>query len=184
MPEPQAGSRMRKRAQPVDEGVALGFGLGARDVEALAEVAPGVPAASAGGFQHGRHDRFDLRLRRLPFGLERAQHDRLDDLHDLVGIGVMRADLRPLVGVEEALEQCAEDGRVDQAPVEARGGEHEADLDMGQRQGGAPVEQPAVELEDIFEIEVAALRHVAEEAGEIGLRLFRLALGGPQKLLP
>ena len=35
----------------------------------------------------------------------------------------MGADLRALVGIEKALEQSAEDGRVDQAPVEARRGE-------------------------------------------------------------
>ncbi len=53
MPEPQAGSRMRKRAEPVDESVALGFRLRARGLEALAELAlaplPPPPAASSTG---------------------------------------------------------------------------------------------------------------------------------------
>ena len=35
----------------------------------------------------------------------------------------MGADLGALVGIEEALEQRAENGRVDQAPVETRRGE-------------------------------------------------------------
>ena len=81
------------------------------------------PAAAAGRLERRRHDRVDLGLGRVPFGAQRAQHDRLDDHHDLFGVGVMRADLRALVGIEKALEQRAEDRRVDQAPVEARGGE-------------------------------------------------------------
>ncbi len=117
------GVENTNRAEPVDESVALGFRLGARGVEALAEIALGIPAAPAGGFEHGRHDRLDPRLRRLPFGAERAQHDWLYDHLDLVWIGVVRADLRPLVGVEKTLEQGAEDRRIDQAPVEPGGGE-------------------------------------------------------------
>ncbi len=77
----------------------------------------------------------------------------------------MRADLRPLVGIEKALEQRAEDRRVDQAPVEARGGEQEADFVVLKRQRRPAVEQAAVEFENVLEIEVAALRHVVEQAG-------------------
>ena len=76
----------------------------------------------------------------------------------------MRADLRALVGIEEALEQSAEDRRVDQAPVEARRGEQEADFGMLKRQRAATVEQTAVELRDVFEIEIAAVLHVGEQA--------------------
>ena len=99
-------------------------------------------------------------------------------------VGVVGADLRSLVGVEEALEQRAENRRIDEAPVEARGGEQKADLDMGERERRLSIEQPAVELEDILKIEVAALRHVVEKAGEIDLRLLGLALGGLQQLFP
>ena len=75
----------------------------------------------------------------------------------------MGADLRALVGIEEALEQRAEDRRVDQAPVEARGGEQEADLGVFEPERRAAVEQAAVELGDVLEIEVAAVLHVGEQ---------------------
>ena len=62
--------------------------------------------------------------------------------------------------------------------------EEQADLGVLQGQRRPAVEQAAVELEDVLKIEIAALRHVVEEAREIGLRLLGLALGGLQKLLP
>ena len=96
----------------------------------------------------------------------------------------MRADLRPLVRIEETLEQRAEDRRVDQTPVEAGGGEQEADLVVPQFERRPSVEQAAVEFENVLQIEVAALRHVVEQAGKKGFRLLRLALGGLQQLLP
>ena len=96
----------------------------------------------------------------------------------------MRADLRALVGIEEALEQSAEDRRVDQAPVEARGGEQQADLDVFERERRAAVEQAAVELGDVLEIEVAAVLHVGEQLLEPWLALLRLALGRLQQLPP
>ena len=96
----------------------------------------------------------------------------------------MCADLRALVGVEKALEQRAEDRRVDQAPVEARRGEQEADFPMLQRQRGAAVEQAAVEFENVLEVEVAAFRHVVEQARQESLGLTGLALGRLQQFLP
>src|ERR1700677_2582227 len=99
-------------------------------------------------------------------------------------IGVMRADLRPLVGIEEALEQSAEDRRVDQAPIEARSGEQQADFGMLERQGAATVEQAAVELRDVLEIEIAAVLHVGEQAVDPLLALVGLARRGLQQFLP
>src|SRR5690606_23465251 len=60
----------------------------------------------------------ELGLHLLPLRRERAQHDRLDDQHDLVAVGVVRAQLAALVGVEAPLEESAEDRRLDRAPVE------------------------------------------------------------------
>ena len=92
-----------------------GLGSCARCVEFFAELALCVPSAAGAGLKHGRHDRFDPGLGFLPLGAQRAQNHRLDDHHDLVWVGVMGADLRPLVGIEEALEQRAENRRVDEA---------------------------------------------------------------------
>jgi len=64
--------------------------------------------------QFFRLDPYDCPLRP-----ERMQDHRLDDHHDLVRIGVVRADLRALVGIEKALKQGAENGGVNQAPVKA-----------------------------------------------------------------
>ena len=116
-------------AEPVDEGVALGLGLGARRRRSVCRalalaVRPPPPAAASAGAMIASILAFAV----VPLGAQRAQHDRLDDHHDLFGVGVMGADLRALVGIEKALEQRAENRRVDQAPVEARGGEQEADF--------------------------------------------------------
>ena len=77
-------------------------------------------------FQTGR----DLRLGRLPLDKPGAHDNRLDDKHDLVAVGVVRAKLGALAGVESALEQRAQDRRVDFRPVEVRRREHRFDLDF------------------------------------------------------
>ena len=59
-------------------------------------------------------------LSRLPLREQRADDHRLDNPHDLVAVGVVRPELRALVRVEAALEQRAEDRRVDLRPVERR----------------------------------------------------------------
>ena len=86
-----------------------------------------------------------IRLRRLPFRRQRPHDHRLDDHHDLFGIGVVRADLRPLVGIEDALEQRAEDGRVDRRPV-LLGDRAACRARRRERQGLVVVEQAAVEV--------------------------------------
>ena len=75
-------------------------------------------------------------LAAVPYAVasERAQDHRLDDLHDLVGVGIVRANLRALVGVEKALEQGAEDGGIDFTPIEALGRDEEADVAIVERQ--------------------------------------------------
>ena len=142
------------------------------------------PPPPAGRGQHRRHDLFDLRLRRVPFAQERAHDHRLDDQGDFFRVGVMGADLRALVGIEKALEQRAEDRRVDEAPVEAGGGEQEADLAVVERQRRAAVEQAAVELGDVLEIEIAAVLHVGEQLLEPFLALLGLARRSLQQLAP
>jgi hypothetical protein len=99
---------------------------------------------------------FDPGLCRRPLLLQRPQDDRLRDHQDLLGIGVVRADLRALVRVEKAFEQRAEDGRVDLAPVERGRGLQQADFVGFQRQCAAAVEQAAVEMGDLGQVIVSS----------------------------
>ena len=96
----------------------------------------------------------------------------------------MRADLRPLVGIEETLEQGAEDRRIDQAPVERGGREEQGDLDMRQFERRAAVEQAAVEPGNVLQVEIPAVLHVAEQLVEPLLGPFGPALRRLQELLP
>ena len=67
-------------------------------------------------------------------------------LRRLAGLAVEEArHLRPLLRVEAALEQGAEDRRVDGAPIEPRGGDEIAHRGDADRQHVVIVEQPAVE---------------------------------------
>ena len=62
------------------------------------------PSASGlgrfGAFQLGR----DRVLLRFPFGEQRPDDHGLDEQHDLVPVGVVRAELGALVRIEAALE--------------------------------------------------------------------------------
>ena len=100
----------------------------------------------------------------LPLGEEWPDDHGLDDQHDLVAVGVVGAELSPLFRVESALEQHAQDRRVDLRPVERRCPERDLDLGLLQWQGGVIVEQPAVEPRDRLEADQAAGRHRAEQA--------------------
>ena len=51
----------------------------------------------------------EIGLHGLPLGQQGADNHRVDDPHDLVAVGVVRAELRALVRVEPTLEQGAED---------------------------------------------------------------------------
>ena len=89
----------------------------------------------------------------------------------------MGADLRALVGIEEALEQGAENRRVDQAPVEAGGGEQEADFGLLERQRRAAVEQAAVEFAMSSRSKSPPFAMSSNSRVETCLGLRRLALG-------
>ena len=97
----------------------------------------------------------------------------------------MRADLRPLVRIEKALEQSAENRRVDQAPVEAGGREQQADFDVGRaRAAGRPSNRPPLNSRICSRSKSPPFSMSAKRLVEIRLRFLRLALGGLQKLLP
>ena len=75
----------------------------------------------------------------------------------------MRADLRALVGIEEALEQGAEDCRIDQAPVETGRRDQQADIAVIEPNGPPAVEQSAVEMRDIGQVELTTMLHRLEQ---------------------
>jgi hypothetical protein len=60
----------------------------------------------------------DNRLGLLPFTPERGQDNGVNDEFNVRHAGEMRAELRPLRRIEAALEEGAEDGGIDGAPVE------------------------------------------------------------------
>ena len=62
-----------------------------------------------------RQRRLDLRLRLRPFRLQRPADHRIDQHLDLRPVGVMRAQLAALVGIEAALEQACR-GSTDRSP--------------------------------------------------------------------
>ena len=110
----------------------------------------------------------DLLLYAPPLCHQRADDHRLDDPHDLVAVGVVRAELGALVGVEPAFEQGSEDRRVDLRPVERRRLERRVDLVPFQRQGGVVVEKTAVEPRHRLEPDSSSRRHRPEQvAGEV-----------------
>ena len=113
-------------------------------------------------------------LRGAPLGEQRTHHHRLDDTHDLVAVRVVRAQLRPLVGVEPPLEQRAQDGRVDLRPVEVRGAVRDVDLLPVHRQGRVVLEQSAVEPRNrVVESHAPAGRHSGEQRPGHVLELVR-----------
>ena len=94
---------------------------------------------------------------------QRLYDHRVNDQHDLVGIGVVGAELAALAGVKPALEQRSHDRGVDVRPVAAGGGQRRLDVGLGQRQRGVVVEDAAVEPVNLFEPDVAALAHRREQ---------------------
>ncbi len=113
----------------------------------------------------------ELRHLRLHVGIvapQRRHEHWLDEAQDRGPVGVVGAELGALRGVQAALEEGAEDGRLDLAPVEVRDLPHGLDLWRCQRQDGRVLEEPAVEPLDALNPEVpTALRHLPEEVGEL-----------------
>src|SRR6266852_4655139 len=99
-------------AQPVTEGAI-------QDSSLIAEFGRRACLGGAGATSRVLRFLFDLRrlaqlildldIRKLPFGEERTHDHRLDNQHDLVAIGIVRAELAALVRVKASLEQRSED---------------------------------------------------------------------------
>ena len=115
------------------------------------------------------HKSCDLGLRRLPLGEPGTDYHGLDDPHDFVAVGVVRAELRAFVRVEAALEEGAQDRGVDLRPVERRRLERRLDLRLIQVQGSIVVEQPTVEPLHRLEPDATSGGHRPEQVpGHIG----------------
>ena len=129
---PRAAGRVehREHAQPVEE----------RPIPPLGRVQPFRAGGRRFGGFHSIQGAGDLGLRRVPLGQPRADHHRLNEQHDLVAVGVVRAELRAFTRVEPALEQRAEDRRIDLRPVEVRRRQYRLDVSGLQRERRTIVE--------------------------------------------
>ena len=128
----------------------------------------GFPSVQGGG---------EIGLRHVPLGQPRADHHRLNEQHDLVAVGIVRAELRAFAWVEPALEQRAEDRRIDLRPVEVRSRQYRLEVSGLQRERRTIVEQSAVEPGDRLEADPAAGGHHSEE---LGGQLGELRRGAPR----
>ena len=106
-----------------------------------------------------------------PFAGQRFDDERADQLHDGAGVGVVGAERGANPGVEAALEQGAEDRGFDGAPVHFAGGMQGVDFAGGELDQLDAGEEAAVEPGDVFEQEIAAGLHGAEEFAERGAEL-------------
>ena len=86
----------------------------------------------------------------FPFGAERFDDGGKDEAFDVGARGVVGAELVAFVGIEGALEQGAEDGGFDVAPVLGGGLFEEAELKAVDGQNGVVSKKAAVELEEFF----------------------------------
>ncbi len=145
---------------------------------------------AAGCLQHGgvgavraieerRHR--GLRLRHL--AAKGHQHGRLHQALDGRPVGVVGPQLGALVGVQAALEEGAEDGRLDIGPVELGGVADHPDLVGPQLDGGGRIEEAAIEPVDPVGPEGAALgghhreeaREARVEGGRVGVQVLHQA---------
>ena len=97
------------------------------------------------------------------------------------GVGVVRADLSPLIGIEEAFEQRAEDSRVDRRPVLLGDRAQHVEGVGVERQRLVVVEQAAVEVQDMRDAEIAAGPHFVKQVGQHALRTFRDFVAPPRQ---
>ena len=116
-------------------------------------------------------------LRRLfPLLEQRPGDDGIDDAGDGGRVGVVRAQLAALGGVEAALEQGAEDGNVDGAPVHLRRVAQFGNGGGFQRGHVNVLEQAAVEPGDVVGTKRPACAHGLEQVPEAIRELFAAAV--------
>ena len=99
----------------------------------------------------------------FPLGPQRGHHHRVNHQHNIVGAGVMGAKVGAFGGVQRPLEQCAEDGRLDVAPVPVGCFLEPLQRGLAQFNSRGVAEQVAVEVGDPGSAEDAAAGHLLEE---------------------
>ena len=109
----------------------------------------------------------------VPLGAEGFDDDGEDEAFDVGARGVVGAELVAFVRIKRALQQGAEDGGLDVAPIGPRGFDEERQLIVVEREGGGVVEEGAVEAEDLFAQDggEAAGLHAAPEFFDHGTEL-------------
>ena len=110
----------------------------------------------------------------VPSPAERRHHDRLDDAQDVGLAGVVGAELGPAAGIERALEEGAEDGRLDRGPIEPGGLGEGGELGRCELEGLDRAEEAAVDAGNLLVVDVAARFHGAQELGDGGQELLRV----------
>ncbi len=95
------------------------------------------------------------RLGGLELGVEVVEEEGLDDAEDVLLAGVVGAEVAALLGVHDALEHGAEDGRADLAPVDEGGGEEGVAHLAGEAGGADGIgEEAAVDVGEALEVGV------------------------------
>ena len=112
----------------------------------------------------------------VPLALQGLDEHRADELHDGLGVGVVGAQRGAHLGVEATLEEGAEDGGLDGGPIHLAGLEQRVDLGGDHLDHVDVLEQPAVEVGDVFEQKVAARTHGAKQLGHRAGELAGVAL--------
>ena len=102
-------------------------------------------------------------LDRRPFRPQRVTNHRLDQPANGGRIGIVRAQLRPLVRVQAPLEQRAENRRLNRRPVQRRCRMQRVQIGRFQRQTILVIEQPAVEPGNPFKPESPTLAHRSKQ---------------------
>ena len=123
---------------------------------------PGRGRRTFGGVSLGEV-RGDFTLDALPLRAQGPDDHRFHQQPDFVAVGVMRAQLAALVRVKTALEQRAEDGGVNLAPVQPGRLQHPLDGGLIERQCRLAIEQPAIEPRDRLETDAAPRLHRPEQ---------------------
>jgi hypothetical protein len=144
------------------------------DIERVVEPVVMTPLRRRGGFVPGRLERVCFRAHLVPAAAQRGHHHRLDDALDVVAPRVVGAELGALAGVERALEEGAEDRRLDTPPVERGRRGQPAQLFPLQRHDVDRSEKAAVESGDPLQVERAAVAHRFQEGLHLSRELVRV----------
>jgi hypothetical protein len=86
----------------------------------------------------------------LPTGLQRLDNHRLHNEQNVLLAGVVRSELGTLAGVQAALKEGSEDGRLHVGPVQRGGGAERAHIGGGQLENGIVAKKSPVEMVNLM----------------------------------